>query len=506
MTKERAMPHDAETERAILGSVLLDNGAFTVAVDAGLVADDFFDDGHLLVWKAMVALDRRDEPIDNVTLRAELEGSDALQRAGGCSRISALIDGLPTTANVVHYAAIVKRHAARRRLIVACDVTIKKALVADEDADALGEQLRGRLDQIGVVGEVRSGLEIRSLASILEDPEALQPPTVVAPLLAWAGRVTLLAAREKGGKSTLATGAASAVSSGASWLHAMALSGSVLWFGLEEHTSDLVARLHRFGADPERVFVVDALRTTGDPLTAMRAAVEKLRPTLVVIDTLAALVEHVSGRPDPGSSTAWVPIMSALTRIARDTNAAILLLHHARKSDGRYRDSSAIGAGVDAIIEMSGESGNSNARRLRVQARWRVDDYSIRLVEHRYELTSRNMALEARVLQHVSGHPGCSMRALRKAVGGRTAAIGEAVEQFIDNEVLENHGDEKSMRLHPVGGSQPRNHPHEEVVPDSGSALVPRASQPEPGVVPPRQPQWVGRGTTPDPDSDVIEI
>ncbi len=500
---KRSMPHDPQAEEAILGSILLENGAFVAAVGAGLTGDDFFGDGSLSIWEAMLALYQRDEPIDNITLRAELDRRGDLERVGGQARISSLIDGLPAVANVADYVRIVKNHAVCRHLARVCFETGTKALEGGQDPAGLGARLRGHLDAIAVVGDWRSDLEICSLASILEDPEALCGPSVVVPRLAWAGRVTLLAAREKEGKSTLVSGAASAVTNGAFWLDAVAPRGKVMWICVEEHKNDLGKRLEEFGADPQ-IDVVSVKHGARDPLAAIHSAVAERRPALVIIDTLSTLVAHCADSPDPGNSAAWVAIMSALTRIARDTNAALILIHHARKSDGKYRDSSAIGAGVDAIIEMSVKSGDGNARNLQVRARWRVDDYSIRLVDHRYELISG--PLEARVLQHVSRHPGCSMRALREAVGGRTAAIGEAVEQLIDNEDLENRGDKKSMRLHAVGGSQPRNHPHEEVVPDSGSALVPRASQPEPGVVPPRQPLWVGRGTAPAPDSDVIEL
>ena len=238
----------------------------------------------------------------------------------------------------------------------------------------------------------------------------------------------------------------------------------------------------------------------------MHAAVAKLRPTLVIIDTLAALVEHLNDRPDPGSSTAWTPIMVALARIARDTNAAVVLLHHARKSDGKYRDSSAIGAGVDAIIEMSEGSGDRSVRHLRVRARWPVDDYSIRLIENRFELASGGLPLDKRVLQYIKAHPGCSMNGVRSGVTGKATTIGKEVRRLIDSGTVENRGDDKSMRLQALGGSRRRNHSDEEPVPDSGSPLVPRASQWGPGVVPTGQPLRVGRGTAPDSDSDVIEL
>src|SRR5262249_2250487 len=156
----------------------------------------------------------------------------------------------------------------------------------------------------------------------------------VAPRLAWRGRTTLLAAREKAGKSTLATAAAAAVSRGAPWLGDATAGGAVLWVALEEHLADLVARMTDWAADPECVHVLDALAGRFDGMGALHAEARAIAPALVVVDTLSALVDAIGSRPDPGSSTAWTPIMAGLTRIARDTNAAVLIVHHARKSDG----------------------------------------------------------------------------------------------------------------------------------------------------------------------------
>jgi hypothetical protein len=76
--------------------------------------------------------------------------------------------------------------------------------------------------------EKAAGL-VRRLADILASPNALRPPEPVVPRIAWAGRVTLLAAREKLGKTTLAAAAAAAVSTGSPWLNERVTPGDVLW-------------------------------------------------------------------------------------------------------------------------------------------------------------------------------------------------------------------------------------------------------------------------------------
>jgi hypothetical protein len=303
----------------------------------------------------------------------------------------------------------------------------------------------------------------RRLSTILADPAALEPPALVIPRLAWRGRTTLLAAREKAGKSTLATAAAAAVSQGVLWLGDATTPGTVLWVALEEHVSDLAARFHDWQADAARIHVIDSLWGLDEPMDALHAEACAVMPTLLVVDTLSALVDATGARPDPGSSTAWTPIMSALTRIARDTDAAVVHLHHARKSDGAYRDSSAIGAGVDAIVEMA-DGPDADVRVLRVRARWQVGDYSIRLAGEpgakRYELATGEPSLDARVLQYVEAHPGCSARAVRAGVAGRTEDIGAAIRRLRGVHAIENRGDETAMSLYTPGTT-------------SGTTLVP---------------------------------
>lgn len=267
---------------------------------------------------------------------------------------------------------------------------------------------------------------IRSVKEILADPELSAPPRPVAPRLAWAGRSTLLAAREKAGKSTLASGAAAAVSTGRRFLGEDTTPGPVLWVGLEEALGDTANRLADFGCDQDAVFLVDRV---GEPLAELHVAIATTGPILVVVDTLATFVAVLG--LDPGSSSAWTPVMSELTRTARDSGAALLLLHHARKSDGRYRDSSAIGAGVDVILEMD-EGDGGWVRKIRGRGRWRVDDCAVRLADDRWELAAGELSLDARVLLFVENNPGASSRAVRGGVQGKAREIDATVERLLE--------------------------------------------------------------------------
>jgi hypothetical protein len=350
----------------------------------------------------------------------------------------------------------------------------------------------------------------RPLTAILDNPAALEPPTVVVPRLVWRGRVTLLAAREKAGKSTLATAAAAAVSQGAAWLGDATTKGAVLWVALEEHIADLAARMTDWGADPARVHVVEALTGLDDGMAALHAETSAIAPALVVVDTLSALVDAIGRRPDPGSSTAWTPIMAGLTRIARDTDAGMLIAHHARRSDGAYRDSSAIGAGVDAIVEMA-DGPEADVRALRIRARWREGGYSVRLLgtadPPRYELRDGELSLDAQVVLFVEAHPGCSGRAVREGIPGRAKDVGAAIKRLIASDAIEDRGTESSMALYR------RNHSGNHSGNQPGSGGSPAGNQggnhsgnhSDTTVVPESLPRGSGSGTTPAAEREVFE-
>src|SRR5436309_15754880 len=114
--QERTLPHNLEAERSVLGAILLHNDAFNLAAEV-IDSRDFFRDAHRRIFDKMVALSERNDAIDLVTLKEELRRSGELEEVGGPAYIASLADGVPRTANVEHYARIVKDKATLRRLI-----------------------------------------------------------------------------------------------------------------------------------------------------------------------------------------------------------------------------------------------------------------------------------------------------------------------------------------------------------------------------------------------------
>jgi replicative DNA helicase len=117
-TGGRVPPHNLEAEASVLGSLMLDRNAIVRVADF-LRPDDFYLDHHAQVYRAALNLYDRTDPIDLLTLAAELEKMRVLERIGGQAFLAELESGVPTAANVEYYGHLVEEGATKRKLISA---------------------------------------------------------------------------------------------------------------------------------------------------------------------------------------------------------------------------------------------------------------------------------------------------------------------------------------------------------------------------------------------------
>ncbi len=160
---ERTLPHNLEAERSVLGAILLHNDAFNLAAEV-IDAHDFFRDAHRRIFDKMVALAERGEAIDLVTLKEELTRSGDLDEVGGPAYIAALVDGVPRSTNVEHYARIIKEKATLRNLIYSANKILANAYEASDEADVILDQAEHAIFAIAD-DKVRDGfVSLRDLA------------------------------------------------------------------------------------------------------------------------------------------------------------------------------------------------------------------------------------------------------------------------------------------------------------------------------------------------------
>ena len=132
----RIPPHSIEAEKSVLGASLLSKDALFDVVEV-VRADDFYDNNHKEIFKAIVDLNRKNVPVDALTVSEELKKRNSLNMVGGRAYIASLSSGTPTTANAQEYAKIVAEKASIRRLISTADDIVTKGYEENMDANQI---------------------------------------------------------------------------------------------------------------------------------------------------------------------------------------------------------------------------------------------------------------------------------------------------------------------------------------------------------------------------------
>jgi len=116
LSLEKVPPQNLEAEMAVLGSMLMDEDAISVAMEV-LRADNFYKDTHRKIFEGISVLYNANKAVDLITLTDELKRSAILDEIGGASFLTSLVNSVPTAANISHYVSIVKEKSILRTLI-----------------------------------------------------------------------------------------------------------------------------------------------------------------------------------------------------------------------------------------------------------------------------------------------------------------------------------------------------------------------------------------------------
>lgn len=167
-----ALPQNPEAERTVLGSILIDEEAYRRV--GNLEAKDFYDTRHPPIWIAIKGLIEGQKAVDLLTVKDELVRLHFIEKAGGVSYLSSLVDGIPDIANIERYAGIVREKALLRRALVSGNsVGVIEELIkenvelrmyhnayvdsSNESAQMIGEMIRELREEInGLRAEISS--------------------------------------------------------------------------------------------------------------------------------------------------------------------------------------------------------------------------------------------------------------------------------------------------------------------------------------------------------------
>jgi replicative DNA helicase len=284
---ERGLPANADAERFVLGSILLNQDVY-FQVAGAIEPEDFSLEKHRRIFSRMKDLYARGEKIDRLTIANELMKQGQLESVDGFSYLVSLDEGLPQIANLDSYIRIVKDKATLRKLIFSAQKVIDRCLIGEEEPD---EILAGAEESLLKLGEARSGERLESPSAIIEKFPGgvnafLDPSQRVSGLSTGftkfdemtgglhGGELIILAARPSMGKTALALNIAQHVAA-----HPL-MRKPVAVFSLEMSSASLLTRLlcaaarvdqHKFragylNADERRKLQVALAELTESPL------------------------------------------------------------------------------------------------------------------------------------------------------------------------------------------------------------------------------------------------
>ena len=137
-------PHDLDAEQAVIGSMLTDADAVASSIEV-LKPEDFYRADNRIIYEAMFNLYNRSEPIDIITVKAELESMGRFEQVGGLEYLAGLPDKVPTTANVQKYINIVEEKSKLRDLIKTANDIIELGYDPTEDVDDIMENVEKKV-------------------------------------------------------------------------------------------------------------------------------------------------------------------------------------------------------------------------------------------------------------------------------------------------------------------------------------------------------------------------
>ncbi len=161
--QDRIPPQDIEAEQAVLGAIFLDNDTIIDAMEI-LEPRAFYRRAHQIIFQAMIQLNDRNEAIDVITLKAELESTQSLEDIGGILYLTELSQASPSATSISYYAKIVDDKAVLRNLIHTANQIVTKGFEQGEDVQSIVDDAERSILE---VTEKRNSSGFKSIADVL---------------------------------------------------------------------------------------------------------------------------------------------------------------------------------------------------------------------------------------------------------------------------------------------------------------------------------------------------
>ena len=160
----RILPHDLVAEQSVLGAVFIAPETIISLADE-LTPDDFYKPANKIVFKTMLSLLEKGEPIDATTMISALTNQGQIKEIGGINYVVELVNSTPTSKNVEHYAKLVKEKATLRKVIADLSDSLSSAYQGDVSiSDIIAKTEKSMID----ISNQNTGTGFRNVADILD--------------------------------------------------------------------------------------------------------------------------------------------------------------------------------------------------------------------------------------------------------------------------------------------------------------------------------------------------
>lgn len=449
-------PHDLDAEESVLGGLMI--GGNVTEVSAVVRAGDFYRPSHGHVFRAIVALHGRGEPVDAITVVAELERHGKLTDAHGAERVHELAALVPAAANAPHYGRRVAELARRRRLSAVLARTHAEALDLAVDVDDALTLARTALESDEIDGLARQAQPFTGLTHDAALREEISEDRYLIDGLIPAGTVGVIAGVPEVGKSWIAQAIAVRCARGAGEVLGFKVARVVRvgYWWQDDSTREELERIRVFEAAhgnpaglPLHWFLNVGLQLPRD-LARLRATVDEHQLELVIADSFY----NVAGDTDLKDAGAEQIVARLKSEIADPTGAAVLIVDHLpwateanrqrlRAYGGVFKNAATrFGIYVDAVgdklqVEVRG---NNIAGFRKRAAYFDSDTLELRLLDATDHDENVERRAELALALLIERGESLTTTALRKELGGRENITDEALQLLRDRAEVFDHG------------------------------------------------------------------
>ena len=342
----KPFPHDVDTEKALLGAVIIEGKIIKKLIDI-LDIDDFYTTKHQKIYSAMREMHKNDKGIDILTLGNYFMSTGCYDDIGGGFYLAHLKESNPTTILWEDYADHINELSVKRKLVDKFRRLTSKLLDNKIDSKSVVMQLQ----DLNYITKNNSKLVPISAKDLNEDYEPVQ--TLWGEII-YPSSITQINSEPGVGKTTFFYNLCLNGVTGNNFLDiAFTKKLKVLYIDVETPHWKRALKLRTISVDslPKNLYFLNTLELQTDfPYLLNLCKREKY--DLVVFDTQSRIFSLTQENDNSEANR----LMGLLRRLANDTGCSIVLIHHTSKSDtpGAYRGrgASAVGAAVDVVVNM----------------------------------------------------------------------------------------------------------------------------------------------------------